>query len=193
MVRDKEIELLQEGVETMYLERGCGRSQIEMQLEEEVPVRRPLGSTQTLPTKRTLPALPRPKSTKVATIRTTKPPPRPSGLPPFDHRCFKPSSRPGVVYTTSADEADDLLACLRGPVLGFDIEWPVSGKYRTVGPDGKVVEKRVGMRWNGAAAAWEFEQCRTALVQLCDEKLVVLVHLRDMDGTALLPLESTGK
>ncbi|EPQ51973.1 ribonuclease H-like protein [Gloeophyllum trabeum ATCC 11539] len=57
------------------------------------------------------------------------------------------SPKPCVVYTRNEEEADDLIQCLKGP-LGFDMEW------------------RVNRRW----------ESRTALVQFCDEKIILLVQ-----------------
>ncbi len=177
-MRDAEIELLAEEVGRLGVRRAASSPEAEVQEAVEVVVpRRPLATTQTLPIRK--PPIPLPRL-KAPIIKTYKSSLQPINLPPFDHRTFIPTSRPRVVYTTNSAEADDLLSCLRGPVLGFDLEWPVSGKYKTAGPDGRMVEKRIGMKWNGTG--WGFEQARTALVQLCDEKLIVLVHMRDMQG-----------
>jgi nucleotidyltransferase/DNA polymerase involved in DNA repair len=190
MMRDSEIELLAEEVGRLGI--GSGRSGVPnrirteqeneeiVQLGVEIPARRPLANAQTVPTRQPPISLPSSKPPNTTTIPRAKPPPQPSNLPPFHHRNYLPNTRPRVVYTTTSAEADDLLSCLRGPVLGFDLEWPVSGKYRTVGADGRAVEQRVGMKWT--ANGWGYEQARTALVQFCDERLVVLVHLRDMEG-----------
>ena len=191
--RDGEIELLAEEFGGL----GSAQNQTSLSRTKEVPIeaierieavetieslsvrsRPPLASAQILPVRRAPAPVYPPKANAVTTIRLPKPLPQPSNLEPFDHRTFTPQNRPRVIYTTNESEADDLLSCLRGPVLGFDLEWPVSGKYRAAGPDGRMVEKRIGMRWTGER--WGFEQARTALMQFCDEKLIVLVHLRDM-------------
>ena len=165
-------------VRTEAVERMEAVETVETVETVRVPRRTPLASAQILPTRRA-PAPIRPSMAKTVTaIRLPRPPPQPSNLPLFDHRTYTPQNRPCVIYTTNESEAEDLLSCLRGPVLGFDLEWPVSGKYRVAGPDGRMIEKRVGMRWTGDR--WVFEQARTALMQFCDEKLIVLVHLRDM-------------
>ena len=182
-MRDAEIEHLAE--EAIKLGIGPSRwrpphtEEVE-QVERWQSFRKPLGNAQTLPVRR--PSAP-PYSSKphISPKQVQRPTySRIDTLPAFHHRTFSPNSRPRVVYTTDPAEADDLLTCLRGPVLGFDLEWPVAGKYKTLGPDGRLVEKKVGMKWNGIS--WVFEQARTALVQLSDEKLIVLVHLRDMQG-----------
>ncbi len=86
------------------------------------------------------------------------------------------------MYTCDASEADDLLSCLRGPVLGLDLEWPVAGMYTTRDARGKETRVRVGMTWDPAAGRYKFGQGRTALMQVCDERMVVLIHLLTMKG-----------
>ncbi|OXB38777.1 hypothetical protein J007_01444 [Cryptococcus neoformans] len=82
-------------------------------------------------------------------------------LPLFDYRTYlRP---PMVVYTRSMSEAEDLVACLKGPILGFDLEWPTS--YNKI--------------WDASTGKYGFQQYPTALVQLCDEKMIVLIHLQD--------------
>jgi hypothetical protein len=103
-------------------------------------------------------------------------------LPIFSHRTFTPRS-PRVVYTTSASEADDLLACLRGPVLGFDLEWPTAGRHRIIDGKGKTHTIKTGMTWMPAEQRYAFGQGKTALIQVCDERMVVLIHLNGLpDG-----------
>ncbi|WVO14188.1 hypothetical protein L204_101820 [Cryptococcus depauperatus] len=68
---------------------------------------------------------------------------------------------PTVVYTRSITEADDLIGCLKGSMVGFDIEWPM----------------KLNKKWNRTTNRYEFQQGRTAMVQLCDEKLIILIHL----------------
>ncbi|KAL7424256.1 hypothetical protein Q5752_001843 [Cryptotrichosporon argae] len=71
------------------------------------------------------------------------------------------SRAPQVVYTTTPAELADLLACLEGDVVGFDMEWPATGK-----------------EWDAAARRYVFTQGRTAMIQVCDHRMVVLYHLR---------------
>nr|XP_031861093.1 uncharacterized protein CI109_003453 [Kwoniella shandongensis]KAA5528165.1 hypothetical protein CI109_003453 [Kwoniella shandongensis] len=96
-------------------------------------------------------------------------------LPLFHYSQYDPP--PSIVYTTCPSEADDLVSCLKGNVLGFDLEWPPAGKYRVPIPGGGTMEKRIGMKWNETLKKYEWGQGRTALVQLCDEKMVILIHL----------------
>ncbi|RSH93841.1 hypothetical protein EHS25_006490 [Saitozyma podzolica] len=113
-------------------------------------------------------------------------------LPIFSHRTFTPRS-PRVVYTTSASEADDLLACLRGPVLGFDLEWPTAGRHRIVDGKGKTHTIKTGMTWMPAEQRYAFGQGKTALIQVCDERMVVLIHLNGLpDGLKILPSKFIG-
>ncbi|KAH9848042.1 ribonuclease H-like domain-containing protein [Lenzites betulinus] len=79
----------------------------------------------------------------------------PSALPSYSYKDYTPT--PAVVYTPDEDEANDLVQCLKGPVLGFDLEW--------------VVLFRKG---RGAVIH------RTALVQLSDARMIVLVHVSAM-------------
>lgn len=126
--------------------------------------------------------------TDLAVARSISPPPNPvslhaavTDLPIFSHRTFTPSPR--VVYTTSSSEADDLLACLRGPVLGFDLEWPTAGRHRIVDGKGKTHTIKTGMTWMPAEQRYAFGQGKTALIQVCDERMVVLIHLNGLpDG-----------
>ena len=122
-----------------------------------------------------------------ASSRLPTPPPAidPSTLPFFSYRKYdKP---PNVAYTTDPDEANDLLSCLKGPVLGLDLEWPMAGMYDTVDPrTGKSTKIRVGMTWDAATGRYKFGQGKVALVQLCDERMIVLVHLMHMKSKAFL-------
>lgn len=81
-------------------------------------------------------------------------------LPFFTYTSLKP--KPTLVYTCCPDEADDLLMLLKGDVVGFDMEWPVA--YRAQ---------------KGVAGARKLED-KTALVQVCDDKMVLLLHLSKM-------------
>lgn len=70
---------------------------------------------------------------------------------------------PKVVYTRDLSEANDLLSCLSGNVMAFDMEWPT----------------RV---WNKELGKWVYGGAKTALMQFSDEDLVVLVHVWHMKG-----------
>ena len=95
-------------------------------------------------------------------------------LPMFSYKTFTPTGPaltdvqpkryvpPTIVYTACADEADDLIPLLQGDVVGFDMEWPVN--YR---------------RFKGTTSA-QYLPGQTALVQVCDEKMVLLLHLSKM-------------
>lgn len=85
-------------------------------------------------------------------------------LPLFNYKTYP--RPPVVVYTRSMSEAEDLVACLKGPILGFDLEWPTS--YNRV--------------WDPSTRRYDFQQYPTALVQLCDERMIVLIHLQDKMG-----------
>ncbi len=82
---------------------------------------------------------------------------------------------PSITYTASAAEVGDLLGCLRGGVYGFDLEWPVwSGvvRARATGKDGEPADK---------VREWQ-NPGKTALVQICDERMVLLIHVSMMSG-----------
>ncbi|OSD00619.1 ribonuclease H-like protein [Trametes coccinea BRFM310] len=76
-------------------------------------------------------------------------------LPTYSYEDYVPS--PGVVYTHDEGEANDLVQCLKGSVLGFDLEW--------------VVTFRKG---------YPMRSHRTALVQLCDARMIVLIQVSAM-------------
>lgn len=123
-----------------------------------------------------------------AALHTSTPKTKPST---FSHSSFRPEGAathqpPTVVYTRSAEEADDLLRCLTGDVFGFDLEWPVSGFHRPEGSSANAKRVAVGGTWvqaePGAKGYWKFHEQRTALVQICDERMVILIHLKDMTG-----------
>lgn len=130
----------------------------------------------------------------VAALHTSSEPQGP--LPTFSHTSFKPIGTtdihqpPTVVYTRCAQEADDLVACLKGDVLGFDLEWPVSGFHRPADSAPNAKKVAVGGVWQpaqkaGGVGKWKFSEQRTALVQVCDEKMIILIHLKDMQGMRL--------
>jgi len=81
-------------------------------------------------------------------------------LPFFSYKSLKP--RPTIVYTCCPDETDDLLPLLKGDVVGFDMEWPVN--YR---------------RYKGSTKPTKLD-VKTALIQICDDKIVLLLHLSKM-------------
>jgi hypothetical protein len=90
-------------------------------------------------------------------------------LPMFSHKTYTPPPNstgtyvpPSIVYTSCPDEADDLITLLKGDVIGFDMEWPFGYRF-----DHK--EKRTKMK-----------EGKTALVQICDDKIVLLLHLSKM-------------
>jgi hypothetical protein len=114
-------------------------------------------------------------------------------LSTFSYSSFKPIGLkdqhppPTVVYTRCAQEADDLVACLKGDVLGFDLEWPVSGFHRPAGSAPNAKRVAVGGVWQPSKiprgkGTYKFSEQRTALVQVCDEKMIILIHLKDMEG-----------
>ncbi|RXK42028.1 hypothetical protein M231_00749 [Tremella mesenterica] len=88
-------------------------------------------------------------------------------LPTFHYSTYsaKNGRTPQVVYTLSDEEADDLVPCLRGEVVGFDLEWP--GQVKT---------------WVKEGDGWKvkFEQGQTAVVQVCDDRIILVIHLKDM-------------
>ncbi|WVF71922.1 hypothetical protein IAT40_006732 [Kwoniella sp. CBS 6097] len=95
---------------------------------------------------------------------------------PYFHYSTYPSP-PKIAYTSHPEEANDLLSCLRGNALGFDLEWPPAGEYTVSIPGGGTMKRRIGMTWDESRRKWIWGQGRTALMQFCDERLVVLVHL----------------
>ncbi|KAH7925341.1 ribonuclease H-like protein [Leucogyrophana mollusca] len=76
-----------------------------------------------------------------------------SALPVYSFMDYG-NMEPAVVYTQSEDEANDAVQTLKGP-LGFDLEWRVM--------------------WHAGA-----KERRTALVQLCDKKTILLVQVSHM-------------
>jgi len=84
---------------------------------------------------------------------------------------------PNVVYTSSAEEADDLVACLRGDVLGLDLEWPPPGQGPVrvkVGRNREQVVSRDPV-WVGGKPTWP--QGRTSVIQLYDGHMAIIFHL----------------
>lgn len=111
------------------------------------------------------------------TQQSVLPEPSPS-LPPFAYRTLLPA--PKVIYTSDPDEANDLLSCLKGDILGFDLEWPMNN-HKT--PDGR----SAGSIWDPMTNKLKFVQPRVALMQFCDEKMVVLVQIWGMKSEQKLP------
>lgn len=79
----------------------------------------------------------------------------PAFLPQYSYKDYSPV--PAVVYTPDEEEANDLVQCLKGPVMGFDLEWVVLFR-------------------KGRSAMTH----RTALVQICDARMILLVHVSAM-------------
>ncbi|KAJ9096429.1 hypothetical protein QFC21_005251 [Naganishia friedmannii] len=76
---------------------------------------------------------------------------------------------PTMAYTADPQEANELLSMIKGNAIAFDMEWPFSkGRKRVVLPGGK-------FDMQGFA-----KQGKTALVQVGDDNLIVLVHLSMM-------------
>ena len=99
----------------------------------------------------------------------------------FQYTSLTPT--PKLAYTTDPDEADLLISCLKGNILGFDLEWPPAGLQSFKDPiSGKVERKWVGRSWDSKKGKYVFTTGKTALVQVCDGELIVLVHLKDMKG-----------
>lgn len=145
-------------------------------------------SAQTRPPQRAV-IKPNPKATSAsASASKSTPAPIPSSvhketLPFFHYADVDRAHHPKIAYTTSPSEADDLISCLRGDVLGFDLEWPPAGKYTTVEEKtGTTSTEWVGRTWDAENKKYVFTTGRTALVQVCDRDLIVLVHLKDMRG-----------
>ena len=126
-----------------------------------------------------------------ASATYSKPKPKPKSKPVpaepdpnttyFQYTSLSPT--PKLAYTTDPDEADLLISCLKGSILGFDLEWPPAGLQTFRDPtSGKVERKWIGRIWDVAKGKYVFTPGRTALVQVCDGELIVLVHLKDMKG-----------
>ena len=130
------------------------------------------------------------QSRRVQLTKSAKPPIRPgkpastqrskkqpvkttSDLPLFHYRDVTPV--PKIVYTSDPHEANDLITCLQGPLIGFDLEWPIAGQTNE---NGTVL----GRKWDTEAKKYSFDQPKTALVQMCDETMVVLVQIWDMES-----------
>lgn len=90
-----------------------------------------------------------------------------TSAPIFHYRNL--ANPPKIVYTSDMAEANTLLKGLKGSILGFDMEWPIFGNKDPL------TGKQVGVRYvNGKR---EIYQPPTALIQVGDEKLVVLVQI----------------
>ncbi|KAH9915205.1 ribonuclease H-like domain-containing protein [Fomitopsis serialis] len=74
-------------------------------------------------------------------------------LPLYSYKDYYPA--PAVVYVRHEDEADELIQALSGP-LGFDMEWVVN--------------------WRNKA----YTERRTAVVQLCDKRMILVIQLSQM-------------
>ncbi|KAJ9114292.1 hypothetical protein QFC22_005744 [Naganishia vaughanmartiniae] len=76
---------------------------------------------------------------------------------------------PTMAYTADPEEANELLSMIKGNAIAFDMEWPFSkGRKRVVLPGGKIDMQGFS------------KQGKTALVQVGDDNLIVLVHLSMM-------------
>ncbi|KAK6903212.1 hypothetical protein I203_108477 [Kwoniella mangroviensis CBS 8507] len=78
------------------------------------------------------------------------------GSSSYDYHCLfseGDSIRPEMVYVQSKPEANDNLSRLSGPVLGFDVEYVLGDSFHQ----------------------------QPALLQFCDDRLIVLVHLQDTE------------
>lgn len=89
-------------------------------------------------------------------------PPLAVPLRPFSHKTYHighplVTKPPTLAYTADPNEANELLCMIRGEAIAFDMEWPFSrGKYPTIG--------------------------KTALIQVGDDRLVILIHLSMMNS-----------
>lgn len=82
---------------------------------------------------------------------------------------------PTMAYTADAQEANELLSMVKGNAIAFDMEWPFTkGRKRVVLPGGKVEMQ-----------GWA-KQGKTALIQVGDANLIVLVHLSMMKGKPII-------
>lgn len=106
-------------------------------------------------------------TTLSSTIPTSEASGPPVPLAYYKYTDHKPC--PEVVYTTSISEADQLLGRLEGQVMGLDLEWPMRW-------------------WDKEASRWQFRPGKTALIQVCDERLIVLLHLKDGNSELSSPL-----
>jgi hypothetical protein len=201
-VGNREIELLTQDIGRM------GVDFVDLEVSDEETEARMYSEPQTYhsgPSREVGPKAPKPKlplkSSSLSSRTQTRPLPPPAAgqpslralstktktqLPLFSYRNFRPNP-PKIAYTSSISEADDLLSCLKGPILGFDMEWPISGFHKhTDLVTGAVTKKIIGGKM-GADGAIVWEQCKTALVQVCDESLVVLVHVWEMNSESKVP------
>lgn len=80
-------------------------------------------------------------------------------LPIFNYKNL--AAPPKVVYTRDVNEANDLLECMTGNVVGFDLEWPTK-------------------MYNQTTRRYDWTPGKTALMQIGDERLVVLMHVWHM-------------
>ncbi|PIL29338.1 hypothetical protein GSI_09389 [Ganoderma sinense ZZ0214-1] len=89
-----------------------------------------------------------------STSKSKAQPPSKSNFPLYSYKQYRPT--PAVVYTRHEEEANDLVQSMKGP-LGFDLEWVVT--FRRGRPP---LERR------------------TALVQLCNAQMILLVQVSAM-------------
>ncbi|KAL4262805.1 3'-5' exonuclease domain-containing protein [Pleurotus pulmonarius] len=76
----------------------------------------------------------------------------------YSYKLYEPA--PARVYVTNEDEANDLVGMLRGPI-GFDMEWRVFYTRSSSGPV-------------------KVTTCRTATVQVCDERMILVIQVHRM-------------
>ncbi|TIB13864.1 hypothetical protein E3P89_01671 [Wallemia ichthyophaga] len=107
--------------------------------------------------------------------KASKPPIKPSVTPLPLYSYTRPPSfsnkglkAPGIAYTRSLEEADDLISLLRGPV-GFDMEWKVDFRKNARQRPTALVQVSVAIEPRKADKA-----------QICDDKLIVILHLYHM-------------
>ncbi|TYJ52792.1 hypothetical protein B9479_006596 [Cryptococcus floricola] len=123
---------------------------------------------------RAMSTMPRKGSTPPAEAEIALPPPIQPLVPVFSLPVdpdpslplftYKDSSTPFTIkFTKSAVEADALVDTLKGNIIGFDMEWPIWGKKT----------------WDPVERSYRPQQGKTALVQLCDEETVILIHLQN--------------
>ncbi|KAF7439871.1 hypothetical protein PC9H_000208 [Pleurotus ostreatus] len=76
----------------------------------------------------------------------------------YSYTLYEPA--PARVYVTNEDEANDLVGMLQGPI-GFDMEWRVFYTRSSSGP-------------------MKVTTCRTATVQVCDERMILVIQVHRM-------------
>lgn len=112
----------------------------------------------------------------------------PKGLPVFtlqdDGRSPK-ARRPAVVFTRCASEADDLVACLQGP-LAFDMVRGAACLARALSH----LCRALAQEWPVVRRKGATEQ-KTALIQIGDANMIVLIQISAMRWVVRRALSST--